>query len=444
MAVNVDVAEVEAQLAALRARRNGLLAQRAVAHALTVLLIAATIIVTLALHGSPGLFSGVTATVALVAVAAVAYCAWQAWTGWLSLSATARFADTTAALDDRLTTLIGTALIDPGSTLRPLLVAQLLGARGGWTADALAPQRVARAVALVPAAAMLFAAVTFYGRPPGAPTATPRRADRTASFPAGPMDDAREKDVVAEAELFTKPAGEQRPSSTTGRTSGDGPNAASADNAPDADKPIADRTGDGATLAAAPTDGGAGPLASLQDSIRQAFGAAGPNANSSRSGPPQEQNAGGAKPEHDRPGSDSQAAGDSQTASARHQQAAPEPGQPSNPDAATTKSGGAHGSGRGGAGASAAGTMFGDAQARGPAADAAPMAIKLSAISGVSPSKHEPQRGAADVPAVPTNAARTGGPLPDMATTQLADAAIQKLDVGPEYEGVVRRLFARQ
>ena len=444
MAVNVDVAEVETQLAALRTRRNALLTQRTMAYALSAILIAAALIVPLALRASTHLFAAATAAISLAALAAIAYCGWRAWTGWLSLPATARFADASAALDDRLTTLIGTAPNDPTSTLRPLLVAQLLGARRQWTVDALAPRRIARAVALVPAAAMLFAAATFYARPPAAPKATPLRADRAAPFPAGSMDDGTNERTDADAPLFADLAGDQRTSAATGNMDGDRRTAAGA-GAADTDESTGDGTGDGTARSAAPTDGAAGPLASLQDSIRQTFGG-GPDGSASRSGTaPQGKTAGEGKPDADRPGADSQAPGDAQSASARDPQAAPQPGHPSNPDAATGKNGGAHGSGRGGGGTTATGTMFGGAaQARGPAADAAPMAIKLSAMSGVSPSQHEPQRHAADVPAAPTNASRTGGPLPDMAATQLADATIQKLDVGPEYEGVVRRLFARQ
>jgi hypothetical protein len=445
MAVNVDVAEVEAQLAALRTRRNTLLAQRALAYALSAILIAAALIVPLALRASMQLFAAASAAISLAALAAIAYCASRAWTGWLSLPATARFADASAALDDRLTTLIGTAPNHPASTLRPLLVAQLLSARRHWTVDALAPQRVARAVALVPAAATLFAAATFYARPPGTPKATSLRVDRAAPFPAGSMGEGRSEDTNADAPLFADPAGEQPDAAAADTIDGDRRTAAGANGAPDGDQPIGEGAGDGSALAAAPTDGAAGPLASLQDSIRQTFGG-GPDGNASRSGAaPQGKSAGEGNSDGDRPGADSQAPGDAQSASARNQQPAPQPGEAANPDAAAGKNGGAHGSGRGGGSATTAGTMFGGAaQARGAAADAAPMAIKLSAISGVSPSQHEPQQHAADVPAAPTNASRTGGRLPDMATTQLADATIQKLDVGPEYEGVVRRLFARQ
>jgi hypothetical protein len=449
--VNADVAEVEAQLSALRSRCNALLAQRTVAYALTAVLVAAAAVVGLALRGNARLFAATATAAASAALATVAYCTWRAWRGWQSLPDTARLADAGAALDNRLTTLLAVAPTQPPSPLRPLLVAQLLAARRSWSTDALAPQRLARALALVPLALLIFAAAAFYARPPAEARALRARSTLVAGLPQHPDQETEGSLPKVEQALFSNRADEAGARSEGDRAAMNGSSGRESQTAGDGHDPQ-DIAGNGSGLESPPVDAAPGALSALQRSIRQTFGDSDRHPDSRAQAkpnqPPGQSGGTDAAARGNQPGNDPDRA--STAANGSREMPSPKGDntqQRPQTDGASTKDGGASSSGRGGAGGTSGGTMFGgatQAQARGSAADAAPMAIKLSAISGVSPSQHEPQQRAADVPASPTNASRLGGPLPDMAAEQLADASIQKLDVRPEHEGVVRRLFSRQ
>lgn len=444
--VNADVAEVEAQLSALRSRYNALLAQRTVAYALTAVLAAAAAVIALALRGNARLFAATATAAATAALATVAYCAWRAWKDWQSLPDTARLADAGAALEDRLTTLLAVAPTQPPSPLRPLLAAQLLDARRSWSTDALAPQRLARALALVPLALLIFAAAAFYARPPAEARALRARSTQVAGLPQKADEETEGALPKVEQALFSSRGDDAGARSGRDRTDLDGPASQAAAGSPDPQ----DIAGNGPALDSMPADAAPGALSALQRSIRQAFGASDAQHDSRTRAkpnqPPGQSGGTDAAARGNQPGKDpdresTAANGSREMPSTQGANAQQRP----QPDGASSKDGGTSGSGRGGAGGKAGGTMFGGgAQAKGAAADAAPMAIKLSAISGISPSQHEPQQRTADVPASPTNASRIGGALPDMAAEQLADASIQKLDVRPEHEGVVRRLFSRQ
>lgn len=447
--VNADVAEVEEQLSALRSRCNALLAQRTVAYALTAVLVAAATVVALALRGNARLFAATATAAATAALATVGYCTWRAWKGWQSLPDTARLADAGAALEDRLTTLLAVAPTQPPSPLRPLLVAQLLDARRNWSIDALAPQRLARALALVPVALLIFAAAAFYARPPAGVRAPRARSAQVARLPQNADEEIEGGLPKVEQALFSSRADDTGPRSAGDSTEMEGPSGPGSQTARDGHDPQ-DIAGNGPALHSPPADAAPGALSALQRSIRQAFGASDSQpdsrARAEPNQPPGQSGGTDAAARGNKPGNDpdrkSAAANGSREMPSSQGDSAQQPPQP---DGAPTKDGGTSGSGRGGAGGKSGGTMFGGGtQAKGSPADAAPMAIKLSAISGISPNQHEPQQRTADVPASPTNASRVGGALPDMAAEQLADASIQKLDVRPEHEGVVRRLFSRQ
>jgi hypothetical protein len=134
-----------------------------------------------------------------------------------------------------------------------------------------------------------------------------------------------------------------------------------------------------------------------------------------------------------------EARGQPATASRRGQE--PAPG-----DRTATDAPNSHGGGHGGAAAGGAAGLLGAAAAPRARADdgsSAPMAIKLSAITGVSPRQTEPQRRS-DAPAVTADANRTGGPPPALTEEQLADATVRPLNIGPEHEGLIRRIFTRE
>ena len=200
--INGDVAEVEAQLCAIRVRRNGLAAQRALAVALSALLVAAAIVIATALRGSYTLFAVATFFAGLAAVAAIGYIAWRTREDWLTLPATAHLADTHAALDDRLTTLLAVAPVTPTPVLRPLLIDQIVAARQRWDVDALAPQRLSRWLALVPLSLMILAATAFYARPPA--TATTQQAAHKLAIPVAPVAGNTVETASQDEGLFSK------------------------------------------------------------------------------------------------------------------------------------------------------------------------------------------------------------------------------------------------
>src|SRR5512143_512745 len=215
--INADAVEVEAQLSAIRVRRNGLAAQRALAGALSATLLAASLVVVTALRGSGTSFAAATALASLATLAAVAYAAWRTRKEWLSLPATAHLADTHAALDERLTTLLAVAPKTPPPVLRCLLVDQVVGARQRWGLEALAPQRISRWLALVPLSLFVLAATAFYARPP-AIADTRHASAKPLQLPVKPLAGATVVERSAQQEgLFTK-GGDNATLATAART----------------------------------------------------------------------------------------------------------------------------------------------------------------------------------------------------------------------------------
>ncbi|MBX3023405.1 hypothetical protein KF840_00705 [bacterium] len=449
------MADVEAQLSAIRSRRNGLAAQRALAVALGTPLIAAALVVATALRGSATVFAVATAAAAIATGAAIAAAAWYARREWLSLPATARLADASAQLDERLTTLLAVAPLAPAPTLRPLLVRQVLGARHQWDLAALAPQRLSGWLMLVPLGLLVLAATAFYARPPAV------AGLRTTVAKSSPL----ETHPLAGAEVVERSATDRGTSAAgdqilalagTSRRDGERDRAQRAA-AAGADTASASMPAAGSDAAGAADDSietgspAAGDhLADLRQSIRAAFGAApesdlgmSPAASSQRAGTGGDSNAERHRADDAR--SDTNGTGTSGNKD-----------QPADANAAGTQSvtpgadpsadeQGAKGSGRGGAGATGSTGVLGAAGSPRLESDpAAPMAIKIAAISGVSPSQTEPQRRHQGVTtSAAANASRTA-PLPDLASEQLADATMQQLEVGPEHEAIVRRLFTRE
>jgi hypothetical protein len=451
--INADVAEVAAHLSALRLRRNGLAAQRAAAFALSATCTAAALVVAVALRGSATLFSVVTASASLVSLAAIAYAIWYARRQWLSLPATARLADAHAHLDQRLTTLVAIAPLTPAPDLRALLVRQVIDARERWDVSALAPQRLSRWLALVPLSMLLFAATAFYARPPATmamrrlPVAPRELEARSLTDPAGRKQSAHPEALAYSGSQLAMVSGARGAMERGGaRNAGGASDAAS----------LAHGAGGAPTAGAA--DGGtemgdvaaADQLADLRQSIRDAFGA-----------PPERDLAmsagGGQKHDHDtgsngergtdpggaRPGD--QARDGSAGAEKDRPGSAGAPGaQSSKPGSDANGSEGAQGSGRGGAGGTGAQGVLGSAPAPQLAGAGAPMPIKLAAISGISPSQREPQRRGVESGSGRAAPASRNAKLPDLANEQLADVTMRQLEIGPEHEAIVRRLFTRE
>ena len=436
--VNADVAEVEAQLSAIRRRRNGVAAQRALAAACSTTLVAGSLMIATALRGSTGLFVLATTLASGGTIAAVGYIAWLTWHDWLSIPATARLADTRAALDDRLTTLLAVAPRSPMPPLRPLLLDQVIHARPRWGVDALAPRRFSPWLALVPLALAVFAATTFYARPPAA-AANRHSIARTSALSATAPDGAATAPRSAK-DLFNSEASPSAPMSATGAADR---LAASGSGAPDG----ASATAGGQRPLAGAADGGpraGGALDRLRESIQDTFGG-GPRASVEQgsSGAGMANRGAEGTANGDRPGGTSSTTGKAGAAQ-RPPGSAPASQQANAADRTTTGTKNTNGNGRGGAAnGGTTGVLGSSAAPRGEGGQAAPVAIKLSAITGMSPSQTEPQQRG-DLPAAATNASRAGGPLPALADEQLADATVRPLDVGPEHEAIIRRIFTRE
>lgn len=434
--VNADVAAVETELRSIRLRRNGVALQCALASASSVLLVAASLVIACALRGSSSGFALATTLAGVGAVAGTGYVAWRTWRNWLTLPATARLADTRAALDDRLTTLLAVAPLSPAPALRPLLIEQLVQARPRWGAGALAPRRFSPWLALVPAALAVFVATAFYARPPARATAS-RPLLRTASVPAtAPIDGS---DGSTDRALFASPPSGEPAGARGGvkdATRAGGGGAAGPEGASNDITGSAPRAGSEGAAAAT------GALDRLQQSIRDTFGGSPDSGGRSASGP--------APTDH----TDRQRADTRRADATSSNRGAPTPldaaqGAPheQHAPAAPPAAAGAqepHGSGRGGAASGASNGLLGGATApRTDGSDAAPVGIQLRAITGVSPDQAEPQRRP-NVPAVAANASRPARPLPDLADEQLADATVRPLAVGPEHEAIIRRIFTRE
>jgi hypothetical protein len=442
--INVDVAEVEAQISAIRRRRNSLAVQRALAAGLSAALLGGSVVVGAALRGSSGPFAIAVVLTAAGTVACIGYMVRHTWRDWLSLPAAAQLADTRAALKDRLTTLLAVAPISPVPPLRPLLLDQVLQARQHWGVETLAPRRVSPWLALVPLAAAVFIATTFYARPAavgtahrfaalaGAPSVAPLGGSPLA--PDSSPELRPDGDGAAAAHQPVDAA--RRAAHATSSADPTSPPAGAGAAAPTGQVPLADAE-TGANLAG-------GALDQLRQSLRRTFGA--PAAETS--GPSGERGGGMAKlagrgaaqDQPLQPTSPTSQGGEAQ------QGPAPAPAGDQRPDPANRLAPGARdskGNGRGGTGGGGTSGLLGAAAPAEGGSPAPPMAIKLNAIVGVSPAQTEPQRRH-DVPAGAIANRPPGGSLPPLAEEQLADATVQPLNVGPEHEGLIRRIFTRE
>lgn len=450
-AINAEVAEVAAQLSAIRLRRNALAAQRALAGAFSAAFVAGALIVASALRGSATVFTVAAAAGTVATLTALTYAIRYARREWLSLPATARLADTHARLDERLTTLMAVASRSPTPPLSPLLASQVIRARHSWDVATLAPQRLSRWLALVPLAILTFAAAAFYARPPGGAAARQQLTSRplapkTLAGAAVTDGSAAAAPALADGDQRLAMAGAANGNST--RDAAQSRRSAGADSG-------ATRAGEGMSTSGAAADdiaeraSGTDRMAELRQSIRQAFGAPpddlAPATDGDRSTPNEARNGAANGRGADAARDGEQKAGDGASQN-RPGDAKADGAPPTSPNAgANPTTAGARGSGRGGAGTSGSQGVLGTAGSPRLDADpAAPVAIKLAAISGVSPSQSEPQRRTGSVAAASTSATRSDTKLPDLAEQQLDDVTMQQLAVGPEHEAVVRRLFTRE
>ena len=70
------------------------------------------------------------------------------------------------------------------------------------------------------------------------------------------------------------------------------------------------------------------------------------------------------------------------------------------------------------------------------------VSIRLGAFSALAPSQVEPQRHPPPI-GEPVPGAATASSQPPLADEQVADAPLQKAEVAPQHEALVRRIFTR-
>lgn len=490
--LSVGFAQVEERLCILRRRLNLLTLQDAVYVSGTLAVLALTLVVVLALRARAAFFTGAMWT-ALAAVGAATIAAVQrVRRRWLSAVQVAHLADREAELDDRLATLLDEAPRARTSPLRGILLEQILAAAPRWDVDVLAPRRVPRSVFALAAALAALIVAAFFARPPTAPQAAPAMrphpsgADTEAGLLRPPTAPKRTEglggidagDGMQVAGLPGAGAGFARPSSSSAET---GPHPSIAPPEQGAEGAQTSRDGLNGTLlgarSSAGRDPGAGPrnernllgdeasasstspnmAERLQDAIRQAFGAERPDQNGVHDGETGRRDAsrqvdanagrGVGAERRDTTTLRSAHSGTDPLDSAR----AREDGL--NKDASSTGSRppSAADAVPGAGAAATAGLRTGPAPGELFASQSgAPLggngsqsvSIKLGTFTSAAPSQAEPQRQAPLV-GDPTVGRASGNASPAPSDEQIPDAVLQKGDIAPEHEALVRRIFTR-
>jgi len=417
--VSGGVAQVEAQLRAIRTRLNGLLIQDAASISLSITILMAAAVVGAALRAPAAAFVIAAGLGLSAAAATTAICVWRAWRRWLSPAAAVHFVDHRAQLDGRLATLHAAASWP--SPLLPILVDQALASRDAWSLSRLAPHRVARSAALVPASLAILAAAAFYARPPAS------SSDRASVAPMEAAQGVASAGGSSRDNPETAPLARQRSESGLGR------------NGSSAAPPGATARADGSAQAAGTrfdvSSPPAQPARTAAESLRQAIRAAldGESPTHPRAG-------GASHPSVDRKNGESPVSTAAAPSTEGAQSRAPRRGK----EATSSDRVGGAGAGRGDSG-SMPGGMLSDSAPDNESLgsdQAKPVAISLRAFAIAAPSTAEPQISP-DRPNVPTGAGVAEPPLPSMDAQQSEDAALQRGMVPPEHERIVRNIFTR-
>ncbi len=450
-AITLGLAEVEERLRALRRRLNSVTVQHSayLASSTVILLLAAVIVV--GLRASAWTFRIATYGSVLLVIVAVAGCITYARRRWLTLQDTAHLADARAQLTDRLATLIDLRLRPRPSRLAPLLVTQALALGARWQAPRIVPRRVPRSVFLFLAALLALAATTVLERraalPPPSPSTAKADAGTAAPVrPAGSGPGQRGTGAAVLEQPGTK-GGKQFPGVLL--TPGDSPGGAGG-------------AGSGREESSDPSTASAGTNKErsltdrLQRNLRHHFGADAPKEHSqlaSRSGSssaPEPDN----KAKHDpqpRSGNGPNGTGAQDATSAKASQRAGQspggksggtgPSRPSTPQSFQGSSPAA------GTGSSPQGLMDPNAPAlAGNQGQTQHFTLAITSLlrpvpqpgkEGKRPSSRPSTRGGAAQPG-----ASGGESEAALSDQQMADDALRKAEIPPEYEDLVRRVYS--
>ena len=451
---SVGVAQVEERLRYLRRRLNLLALQDGMYLGATVLLIAACLVVVLAVRGQATVFAVTLWAASTASALAIAGASLRVRRRWLSMEKVIRFADHRAVLEDRLPTL----LLDRTRTsqLKDLLLAQTLAAAPRWDIDVLAPRRIPRSALLLAGSLAALIVTSYFVRPPAEPMSM---AAMTPPSPLPRPDQPRE-----------------HPPQPSQASTGHGLGSGHGDTAPEVGQQI---RGDATAAAPVPGTGkststGADHAGAVQESIN-----AGPSAQTAPQGHSRERNGGHDDAQPDQTaaqlqdairkafGAESiereQAQHDAnpvppalsperhretdltrETAGNGAAQPRPhslsqrsDPGEDRQPGAAGAASSAGDQTDQTGA------QLF--AQRAEGASNGKPsqdLALKLNAFSSAaqSPSDTQPQR---DAPSSIPMMGGGGRAATAESEEQVPDAPVQKADVAPEHEALVRRIFSR-
>jgi len=164
---SVGVAQVEERLRTLRRRLNLFALQDGAYLGGSVLLIAATLVIVLAVRGQATVFALTLWAAAAASALALTAAILRVRRHWLSMTQVVHFADHQAALEDRLPTLLLAETLT--SPLKDLLLAQTLAAAPKWDIDALAPRRIPQSACLLAGSLAALIITSYFVRPPAAP-----------------------------------------------------------------------------------------------------------------------------------------------------------------------------------------------------------------------------------------------------------------------------------
>jgi hypothetical protein len=433
--LSVGIAQVEARLRIIRRRWNLFWAQHGAYLAATTLALAATAILALAARDRRGGFEIALFGIGITTASALGAVGHRLRRHWMSPDDVVRFADRRASLDDRLAALFGPA----DSELKPLLLQQVLDAAPRWDIDALAPRRVPRSVYLAAGSliALIFAA--YFLRPPATPVAA---ASAMRHEPAPPHDTipeqlARHDGVGAAA----PPAGAEAPLEPRAGDIGSGAgNRARGVHSIEAagehqHRPQTSDAEKSAIAADAPDGSREDALdfaEQLQDAIQNARTADphGPKDVDQRSRVP-----------HQITGTEPNG-----STTARQPRTNADPGG-AEPRAGDQRQSALHASGERGSGAGsqrgdAAGTLFGSPPPMPGTTGRDPQSMPVQ-LTGTTMSSNASGGSGADHTEHASTLAPSGTAPAPATGEQVPDAALQRTELVPEYEALLRRIYTR-
>jgi len=438
-AITLGLAEVEQRLRTLRRRLNWVTAQQSIYLGASFVTLLLSAVIVAGLRASASTFRVVACGSALLVMIIAAACVVYARRHWLDVQQTAHLADTRAQLTDRLSTVVDLRLRPRPSRLAPLLVAQALALGTQWQARRIAPRRIPRSILLLVASLLTLVATAFVERrsPPQVPPPTTATAEKLAALGSEAAPGVHHGGDMRTAEPQGSARGLQPP--TTLLPPGDFPGRATAS-----------ETGHGQSWSLSPSSERAKSRSSLTDrlqqTIRHAFQGDAPEQRAqlaSRSGISSHHDTMGdpdrnPKPNH---GDHPDGTAPNQAASSGRQKESKSGTRGTQPQTGSNAPQNFQGSSpAAGEGSSPHGLLDPNAPAA-VAGQGDAQRFKLAITSFLRPVPEQaghPARGGGRA-----GAAESGESGIALNERQMADDAVRKAEIPPEYEDLVRRVYSR-